>query len=211
MNYALGVEVQPLLATITIVTIITYIFTYLINREKCSNWIASKFLGDKNSIKKLSVLSKERRQIELERNSISAQDQYAKWTKLNRKLNKLNDEITGLSEKISSEQSKHINTISRLIMIVQNAPMYFVKFWYARTPVLLFIQNTPYSWKIPFPLSYLMRMPMGQRNSVSALFWCMAVEGVLSVIHTFGVDFYKHFCNTEPIVAEAKAPTEEKI
>lgn len=209
MKYALGIEVQSLLGVVTIVTIITYILTQLINREKCSNWIASNFFGDKKSIEKLAVLSKERRQTEIERNKISAQDQYAKWTKLNRKLTKLNDEITALSQTISSQQSTHISAISKGIMLLQNAPMYFVKFWYARTPVILFIQNTPYSWNIPFPLSYILRMPMGQKNSVSALFWCMAVETVLSVIHTFVVDLYNYFHTTQPSV-QTKAPVGKK-
>lgn len=205
MNYALGIELQPILVFVTVAVVFTYVVSHTVNKEKLANWIASISLGDKQLIKNLAELSKERRHIELERNKLSAQDHYAKWTRLNRKLTKLDDEITELSQSISSHQSIHINTISKVLTIIQKAPMYIIRFWYARTPVIIFLQNTPHSVNVPFPLSYILRMPIGQKNTVSVFFWCMAIESILSMMHVFVADCYKYMFMQTPVTPEVSA------
>ena len=65
-------------------------------------WI-SKFAPGNELSKKYLAKVKERHELKEFNNSISAQDNYAKWTKNNRKLDSLDKEINNLKDEIQSE------------------------------------------------------------------------------------------------------------
>ncbi|MDF2700524.1 MAG: uncharacterized protein K0Q49_2083 [Haloplasmataceae bacterium] len=183
MSELYGLEVQPLLSFITCICIFTYVLKQFVDKQKVAEWIVNYTSNDKDTLFKLDHLSKERRSIESERNKLSAQDNYAKWTKLNRKLDNLNNEITELSNKVKSTQTTQLNTIKSIIMFFQKVPIYFIRFWYSRTPVIIL-----YTFSLPFPFSKILSMPWGKNNTVSAFFWCLAIETVLNTIYNFYKD-----------------------
>lgn len=62
-------------------------------------------------------------------NSISAQDNYAQWTKNNRKLDKLKKEINELREKLLQFNKSKINQWNKLTKICITIPFILFKLW----------------------------------------------------------------------------------
>lgn len=182
--------IEPFLTSVTLIILLSFVLSTLIDRQKISKWISSYISTDKSQMKKLNELIKESRTIELERNKISAQDHYAKWTKLNRKLDKLNDEIKLLSKNIQSSQSTQVNKISSIFLFLEKIPLYFIRFWYSRTPVIL-IESSQLFNSFGFQ-RFLLNMPFGEKNTISTLFWCTALDLVLQTIYTFVMDIYNY-------------------
>lgn len=182
--------IEPFLTSVTLIILLSFILSTLIDKQKISKWLSSYISSDKTQIKKLNELIKESRTIELERNKISAQDHYAKWTKLNRKLDKLNDEIKLLSKDIQSNQSTQVSKISSIFLFLEKIPLYFIKFWYSRTPVILIESNQLFN-SFGFQ-RFILNMPFGRKNTITTLFWCTAVDLVLQTIYTFIKDTYNY-------------------
>lgn len=204
MVHVYGLEVQPLLAVVTVVSLVAYLLTHFVDRSKTADWIAKFISKDKELLKTLESLSKERREVESERNKLSAQDNYAKWTKLNRKLDKLNDQITELSKQISSNKAAQSGTIKSIIMFIQKAPTYIIRFWYSRTPVIMLFSDKSIPieiFTVPFPFSWALCMPWGKKNTISSFFWCMAIETVLDT-------FYNFYTDVQEYVSLCKAPVQ---
>lgn len=191
-------EVLPLLQIVTVVAIFGFLFSQ-IDKNILAEWIVGVSNNEHNLLKKLDLLIKERKSIEFERDSISAQDQYAKWTKLNRKFDKINLEITEISSNVKAEKSNKINKISNLIVLLQKLPLNFIKFWYARSPVIIIHSNSLFNF---FGIQrFVLNMPFGKRNTISTIFWCFAIEQVLGTIKTFINDLreYRRITSVKPV------------
>ncbi|KAG0675681.1 GET complex subunit get1 [Pichia californica] len=196
--------IEPFLTKVTVVVLFSFLLSTFIDRQKTSKWISSYFYSDKSQISKLNLLMKESRSIESERNKLSAQDHYAKWTKLNRKLDKLNDEIKLLSKNIQSSQLVKVGKISSILLFLEKIPLYFIRFWYSRTPVILIESNSLFN-SFGFQ-RFILNMPFGEKNIVSTLFWCIALDIVLQTLYNFGSDVY----NTVNIIRSSGVTVEKR-
>ncbi|CCH60215.1 hypothetical protein TBLA_0C04150 [Henningerozyma blattae CBS 6284] len=68
----------------------------------------------------------------LENNSISAQDNYAKWTKNNRAISKLDIELKKLKELISQNDSVNLKLFKRLRLVALTVPFMAIKLYYGK-------------------------------------------------------------------------------
>lgn len=75
---------------ILILLLSLFVFQKLNNHYGIITFIFTKIINSNSKIQKKAVkLNSEYKKIKLEQDSISAQDQYGKWTKLNRKLDEI--------------------------------------------------------------------------------------------------------------------------
>lgn len=134
--------------------------------------------------------------INKEKKAISAQDEYAKWTKLNRKADKLSTEITQLQLEVNIDRTKVNKLIDWIFTILITIPIWFCRVWYRKS--LLFYLP---SGVLPYPLEWALALPFGLTGAVGMSVWMFAVNQVISSV-IFLVSF--------PLKPSVSAPSKEE-
>ncbi|GEQ70068.1 hypothetical protein JCM33374_g3744 [Metschnikowia sp. JCM 33374] len=169
-------------------TILALIFTVLFTKHTVGAigktnivdfvWNAYTWFASKTGHPKLAKLAEKRKelvQINRERKSISAQDQYARWTKLNRAFDKVSTEIGALSEQVSSEKATVSKLVGLAITITTTAPIWFSRFWYRKVVLLYFPAGV-----LPYPVEWVLALPFTATGGLGLTVWMFAVNSVLS-------------------------------
>lgn len=141
-------------------------------------WILYCRIAPKFGHSKLTVMSEkanELRKIVAERRAISAQDNYAKWTKLNRQHDKLVAEIDQLQKDVDLDKAK-VNTFTGyLIAVVTSIPIWFFRVWYRKAVLYYFPPSV-----LPRALEWCLALPFTVTGGVSLTIWMMAAGTVAS-------------------------------
>lgn len=85
--------------------------------------------------KKLKELVRERQQLQSQQKEISAQDQYAKWTKNNRKLENLNKEIDMEKKAMLAQFEKGKSSLKKVKLGLITIPFTLLKFYKGKMPI----------------------------------------------------------------------------
>lgn len=141
-------------------------------------------------------------EINKQRKAISAQDQYAKWTKLNRQFDKVNGEVAALTEAVSSEKLRFTKTIGVLISLGTAAPVWFSRVWYRKAILFYFPPGV-----LPHYLEWVLALPFITTGGVGLTIWMMAVNSVLASLAQI-ILFYILPAVEQPTKPEQK-PTEK--
>lgn len=147
---------------------------------------------------KFTALAEKRSQlveINRQRKAISAQDEYAKWTKLNRQFDKLNAEVASLAEQTSSEKALVGKAVNLALMLSTTAPIWFARFWYRKTVLFYFPPGA-----FPHYVEWGLALPFIATGGVGLTVWMYALNSILGSIE-FLVNFY-----LEKPVAKPKEP-----
>ncbi|CCF58915.1 hypothetical protein KAFR_0F03190 [Kazachstania africana CBS 2517] len=164
-----------------------------------SNWLMALSLktNSKDTREYNSKLRKQRQLIE-ENHSISAQDNYAKWTKNNRQLDKLKIELSELDSKIKLN-SKNLHAIfHKLKLITLTLPFFVFKIWKGKEIVYYLPTNDTFPYLISgvwnngwlhlvlTPLNYILgrQTSMSTKVGVSFGIWIWALTNVISNIES---------------------------
>lgn len=134
-----------------------------------------------------ATLAEKRRElveINRQRKAISAQDEYAKWTKLNRQFDKLNADVTALAESTSSERALVNKAVSVALILSTTAPVWFARAWY-RKSVLFYLPPGAF----PYYVEWIVALPFIVTGGVGLTVWMYALNSVFSSIE-FLVTFY---------------------
>lgn len=131
------VLLTPLFSVLTAITICGFVMNRYLREEALAKYV----LHHTDNVlvtqfKELEDALGERRDVEQERNRLSAQDNYAQWTKLNRRVEKLNEKVDVLSREMETYRRGRIDQYRRWIKYAVHGPQYFVKLWFANRPVL---------------------------------------------------------------------------
>jgi hypothetical protein len=124
------------MTALTLLLVTTIIFFLQKFLGSLSGWFIGFLLTFTNDAKRLSTLKKQRYDTNVEKNSVSPQDQYAKWTKLNRKLDSLTKDIDSLEVLLSSKQGQYgslVSSLTRALVFLS----YGMKFWYRKEKLFL--------------------------------------------------------------------------
>ncbi|GBL50676.1 hypothetical_protein [Candidozyma auris] len=144
-------------------------------------------------------------EINKQRKSISAQDEYAKWTKLNRQFDKVNSEVAALTEAVSSEKLKLTKAIGVAISLCTAAPIWFSRVWYRKAILFYFPQGV-----LPHYLEWVLALPFITTGGVGLTIWMMAVNWVLDGIAQI-VSFYLSPSVPKPVAQpESNAARQKK-
>lgn len=164
-------------------------------------WKVYSDLASKAGKPKFKELVKKRRelvQINMERKSISAQDQYARWTKLNRNYDKLTAEVKSLVDQVSSEKAAVTKVVNTIVTILTVAPIWFCRVWYRK--VVLFYFPAGY---LPHALEWFLALPFTVTGGVGLTVWMYAVNSVLNLL-VFLIGYLM-----EPAVTKPEKPVDK--
>lgn len=184
---------------VTILTIVTAIIK-AIGKDKIRNYVYRLSLRTRSGKKELESvhdLKKEQLEVNRERQSISAQDNYAKWTKLNRKFNKLSDEIKDREQSMSKTKAQLDLKVDKVITFFTVVPNNLLRLWYSRV-ALLYLPNG----LLPFFIdAFVINFPFLPRGSVGVVFWSLCLGKVVDVL----IGTLKYFFFTRPATDPALA------
>ncbi|EGW33584.1 coiled-coil membrane protein [Spathaspora passalidarum NRRL Y-27907] len=144
-------------------------------------------------------------QLNKEKRTISAQDEYAKWTKLNRKCDKLTADIASLTEDISQSRASIDKLTGRLIMLSTTLPLWFFRI-FSRKTHLFYFSSGIFPWYIERVLS----LPFLPAGAVGLTIWMYAVNSVLSNV-LFLISFAFAGKKVKPAKPEKKIVEEKSL
>ncbi|KAG7663415.1 GET1 [[Candida] subhashii] len=172
--------------TVVISVFLVLIFKQLISTIGKSTiqefiWLSYIQLGTRFNLTpnftQLHLKKQELHEINKQKRSISAQDQYAKWTKLNRKCDSLTKEIQDLNEIISGNKVKINKLTGLVIMVVTTLPLWFFRI-FARKTHLFYLSEGVFPWYV----ERLLAFPFFPSGTIGLTVWMYAVNSVISSI-----------------------------
>lgn len=170
-------------------------------------YTSSPLLAQSKSIKQYAAKQHEIRTLAHEQRSISAQDEYAKWTKLNRKLDKLKLELQDLNETLSVEKTKVNSLTNSLIWISTVLPIWVMRLLFRKTN-LFFIRVGI----LPYYIEWWLALPFFKVGTIGLTCWMFAVNCVLSdLIFLVSFPFKVKVAKPEKPIKEQEKPKVEEV
>ncbi|KAM9908970.1 hypothetical protein OXX79_000005 [Metschnikowia pulcherrima] len=198
-------------------TILAFIFTVLVAKHTVAAvgkttlvdyaWAFYAWLASRAGHPKFRQLSEKRSEmvrINRERKAISAQDQYAKWTKLNRAFDKVSGEVNTLAEEVSSEKAKVAKLVGLALTGLTTAPIWFSRYWYRKHVLLYFPAGV-----LPYPVEWVLALPFTKTGGLGLTVWMFAVNSVLGSV-TFLAKYMTEPAVEKPQLAEPSRTSSEK-
>ncbi|OBT43895.1 hypothetical protein VE00_04671 [Pseudogymnoascus sp. WSF 3629] len=115
--------------------------------------------------------------IRKELNSISAQDQFAKWAKLSRTHDKKLETLEKKKAALDSHKTKFTSTVSFLRWLGTNGLRMLIQFWYAKQPMFWLPAG-----RVPYYGEWLLSCPRAPMGSISIQVWGMACASVILLV-----------------------------
>ncbi|EKM75594.1 hypothetical protein AGABI1DRAFT_46229 [Agaricus bisporus var. burnettii JB137-S8] len=106
----------------------------------------------------------------------SAQDQFAKWAKLRRSVDKMLSDLEKLNSKLSSGKTTFTIAFRVFLWIFVNIPQYGIAWRYRSKPVFWL----PQGWFNPI-VTWWLAFPFAPKGSVSVMTWTWACKYVLQI------------------------------
>lgn len=139
--------------------------------------------------------------INKERRAISAQDQYAKWTKLNRQFDSLSAEVESLGNEMSAEKAQFTKLVNFALLALTSGPIWFSRYWY-RKNALFYLRPGA----VPAQLEWFLAFPFMPSGAVGLTVWMFAVNSVLS-----SAGFLVEFLSLERVEKPIAAPKVSEV
>ncbi|KAF9553909.1 hypothetical protein CPC08DRAFT_645010 [Agrocybe pediades] len=114
----------------------------------------------------------------------SAQDQFAKWAKLRRSVDKGLADLEKLNSQIASTKSGFTMKFNTVLWTLTTGLQFAVGWWYRKQPVFYL----PQGWF--GPLGWWLALPFAPAGSVSVGVWQMACRRVIVVLENVVKDLY---------------------
>lgn len=127
-------------------------------------------------VRKQSDLKSDILKTKQELSRTSAQDQFAKWAKLRRSVDKNLSELEKLNSKLSSGKTTFTIAFRVFLWILVNIPQYAIA-WRYRSKGVFWL---PQGWFNPV-VTWWLSFPFAPRGSVSVMTWTWACKAVLQV------------------------------
>ncbi|KAL5346004.1 GET complex subunit get1 [Pseudogymnoascus australis] len=115
--------------------------------------------------------------IRKELNSISAQDQFAKWAKLSRTHDKQLENLEKSKASLDGHKAKFTSIVSALRWICTNGLRMLIQFWYAKQPMFWLPHG-----RVPYYGEWLLSCPRAPLGSISIQVWGMACASVILLV-----------------------------
>jgi len=105
----------------------------------------------------------------------SAQDQFAKWAKLRRSVDKGLADLEKINEELSSNKTAFSLKFNSFIWVLTTGLQFVIGLWYRKSAVFYL----PQGWL--GPLTWWLALPFAPKGSVSVGIWQMACKRVIKV------------------------------
>lgn len=202
----LDIEPSNLLVVIFLVLCIKQLIN-AIGKSKLENigWtIYCKVLPNvgNSKFRLLAAKQEELNKVAKERKSISAQDQYAKWTKLNRQFDKLNAELSELKQETTASKGQISKYIGYGIMCLTSLPIWFFRVWFRKAVLFYFPVGV-----LPHSFEWFLALPFITTGGVGLSVWMFASNKVISsLLFLVMFPFEKEIPAPVPQEADTKEP-----
>ncbi|PVG00995.1 hypothetical protein CPB86DRAFT_773417 [Serendipita vermifera] len=157
----------------------------------------------------VSQLVKEQKELKVtiittktELNQTSAQDEFAKWAKLRRKLDKSLSDLEKLNARLSAYKASFSSTFNWIVWFATTGAQFVLVWWYRRDPVFYL----PPGWFGPF--TWILSLPSAPSGSVSGAVWQMACQRVLKLVERTVKDFMES--PPEQVASGQKTPSKKE-
>jgi len=127
----------------------------------------------------------------------SSQDQFAKWAKLRRKVDKGLVDLEKLNSELASARTKFGVQFKTGLWLLTGGAQFFVGWWYRKQPVFFL----PPGWL--GPATWWLALPWAPKGSVSCGAWQMACRRVIKVLEGTVREFVPQ---VSPLENEANSP-----
>ncbi|KAJ3513909.1 hypothetical protein NLJ89_g2678 [Agrocybe chaxingu] len=132
----------------------------------------------------------------------SAQDQFAKWAKLRRSVDKGLADLEKLNAEVAASKSGFSMKFNTLLWLLTTGLQFVVGWWYRKQPVFFL----PEGWF--GPLTWWLSLPFAPAGSVSVGVWQMACKRVIVVGERVVKEFYAPGAlQPEKVAVPSLAPT----
>ncbi|KAF8513020.1 CHD5-like protein-domain-containing protein [Hysterangium stoloniferum] len=145
-----------------------------------------QYIFHASTVKQHRQLKKEILSTKQELLHTSAQDQFAKWAKLRRKVDKALEDLEKLNNAMAASKSSYTLTFNSLLWIITSGAQYALGWWYGKHAVFYL----PPQWF--GPAQWCLALPFAPLGSVSVGIWQMACRRVLRI----GEDIIKDFMDS---------------
>ncbi|WBW73849.1 GET complex (ER membrane insertion) subunit Get1 [Schizosaccharomyces osmophilus] len=164
-----------IVATILLSLLIHFFDKYF--KEKAINGIYQVYLAcSKNEeLKKNKDIFKELLSLKKELNRTSSQDEFAKWARLNRKYEKLNQELENQSTVVQRFQETFKKFVSIVLWILTRGFRFYMQYKKSKAPVFFLPAFLLPPWALWF-----LSLPRSKYGSVSLTVWNYAVGKTIS-------------------------------
>jgi hypothetical protein len=150
-------------------------------------WTAYQRVFNRNAAKRQRELKSELLSKKAELLQTSAQDQFAKWAKLRRSVDKGLADLEKLNSELSSSKSSFALKFGTTLWMLTTGLQFAIGWWYSRSAVFYL----PTAWLGPF--TWWLSLPFAPAGSVSCGVWQMACRRVIKV----GERVVKEFTNSD--------------
>lgn len=144
-------------------------------------WLLYVLVGTKFGLNKsfvtFSSKKAELHTLNKQKRAISAQDEYAKWTKLNRQADKLTAELKELEDTIAINKSVVNKAVSTAILVATTLPVWFFRVWF-RKSVLFYLPPGVF----PYYIEWCLALPFIQIGGIGLTIWMTSVNSVLGAL-----------------------------
>ncbi|ODQ71145.1 hypothetical protein LIPSTDRAFT_35407, partial [Lipomyces starkeyi NRRL Y-11557] len=134
------------------------------------------------NVKRLREVQREAIAVSTERSNTSSQDEFAKWAKLNRKVDKLRGEIEKLNAAISTQRAFFKSQIRRVIWISTTGMKIFVRIKYRKVAVFWLPKGMFPGW-----IEWMLSLTSAPRGSVSVSAWFMITDYAIKGAVVFAI------------------------
>lgn len=150
------------------------------NRIETVAWEAYCLVASKLGEARIKEFLNKKQQLILvrkEKSHISAQDEYARWTKLNRRTDQLKQEVEQLEKEIGLERKQVANWVGWALTFCVTLPMWVLRLGFGRR-TLFFLPKGVF----PYAIERVLAFPFGTLGGIGVSIWIMALNSVLSSI-----------------------------
>ncbi|WVN86188.1 uncharacterized protein L203_101349 [Cryptococcus depauperatus CBS 7841] len=136
----------------------------------------------------------------------SSQDEFAKWAKLKRKLDKGLADLEKINTTLSSSRSSFSRNFSFLIWLLTTGAQFFLVWWYRKQPVFWL----PEGW-VPYPVAWVLSFPNAPIGAVSAGTWCAVCKRVLQSLQEIAQGLVQPSSPAVPVSTSATQAEQKEV
>lgn len=126
---------------------------------------------------KIAPLRREVLQLKRELATVSAQDEFSKWARIRRKLDKATADYEAQAGKQQSTRARFDSIVNKLRWVGTTGLRYLLQFWFSKVPVFWL----PAGW-VPAWAEWLLAFPRAPSGAVSIQVWWIACASVIALV-----------------------------
>ncbi|KAJ9476349.1 Protein GET1 [Pseudozyma hubeiensis] len=165
-------------------------------------WLLYTALFHRSTLSTQRRLRREMLTTKQQLSATSSQDQFAKWAKLRRSVDKQLATLEATNATLTSSRSTFNMIISGMLFVVTSIFPFAVTSWYSKTPIF-WLPPAEHSWF--GPVGWFLALPRAPKGAISSTVWQMVCSRTLIAVVGAGANFIPGKKETVvPPVGEAK-------